>query len=211
MSEDAPAYNPNTLPMPKLGYRMRYKQASDMIAEQVVTYLTVEPATENVEAAWFAICGSSEILEIRDQDDRTLWPQHAALPFDPDPPTTHRATPTEPSLTIDELVALSYDTALDHGWWGDRDDPDPINVGEKLMLMVSEISEALEEWRNGHELTDVYYGDDGKPEGVPIELADVLIRIGDFCGRAGIDLDAAVRDKMVYNNGRPHRHGNKRA
>lgn len=49
-----------------------------------------------------------------------------------------------------------------------------------------------------------------KPEGVPSELADVLIRIGDMAYLYGIDLEKAVEEKMAYNKTRSFRHGGKR-
>ena len=49
-----------------------------------------------------------------------------------------------------------------------------------------------------------------KPEGVPTELADVIIRILDFCEWAGIDLQAIMEQKHAYNLTRAYRHGNKR-
>ena len=53
-------------------------------------------------------------------------------------------------------------------------------------------------------------GDDGlKPEGFASELADVVIRVADVCGRLGLDLEAAVVEKMTYNATRPRRHGGK--
>lgn len=73
----------------------------------------------------------------------------------------------------------------------------------------SELSEALEDYRNGFAAAQIYYGDRQKPCGVPIELADVLIRIGDLCGYFGIDLEQAVKEKLQYNKGRPYRHGGK--
>lgn len=50
----------------------------------------------------------------------------------------------------------------------------------------------------------------GKPEGIPIELADAIIRILDYCGYAGIDIDAAISQKHEYNKSRPYRHGGKK-
>lgn len=48
-----------------------------------------------------------------------------------------------------------------------------------------------------------------KPEGIPSELADVVIRVAHFCGSNGIDLAEAVREKTAFNRTRSWRHGNK--
>ena len=111
--------------------------------------------------------------------------------------------------SINELVADCYGMAQEKGWWDDGDR----NIGELMMLFTCEVAEAYEEYRNGHDVTEVYYNDSkpDKPEGIPIELADVLIRIFDFCGRYGIDLESAIETKIEYNATRPYRHGNKKA
>ena len=81
--------------------------------------------------------------------------------------------------------------------------------GELFMLMVTEVAEAMEEVRDHHAPDEMYYGEDGKPEGVPSELADVVIRILDYCGLHGIDIAKAVAEKIFYNHTRPKRHGGK--
>lgn len=48
-----------------------------------------------------------------------------------------------------------------------------------------------------------------KPEGIPSEMADILIRLLDTAGRYGVNLDSAVREKLAYNRTRGHRHGGK--
>ena len=50
---------------------------------------------------------------------------------------------------------------------------------------------------------------EGKPEGEAIELADAVIRIMDYFGHKGWDLDETIRLKVQYNNTRSHRHGGK--
>ena len=78
--------------------------------------------------------------------------------------------------------------------------------GEVLMLIVSELSEALEEYRGGKEL---FYLVNGKPEGIKVEMADALIRIMDHFGTEGWDLEEVVRLKHNYNKTRSYRHGGK--
>ena len=104
-------------------------------------------------------------------------------------------------LTLNGLVKTAHKAAADKGFW----DTTP-NLGEKIALIHSELSEALEEVRAGHAPDEVYEVD-GKPEGLPIELADAVIRIADLCGYYGIDLNAVVHQKLLYNRARPTKHG----
>jgi NTP pyrophosphatase (non-canonical NTP hydrolase) len=46
--------------------------------------------------------------------------------------------------------------------------------------------------------------------GVPSELADVIVRCLHFAGYHGIDIEAALIEKMIYNESRPYRHGGKK-
>ena len=106
-------------------------------------------------------------------------------------------------IGMNQLAQRIHQTAVDHGWWeADR------NVGEMLALMHSELSEALEEWRQGK--PDVYFVE-GKPEGFAVELADCIIRILDTLHSRGADVQGIVLAKMAYNDTRPYRHGGKRA
>ncbi len=94
--------------------------------------------------------------------------------------------------------------AKEKGWWDtDR------NVPEILCLIHSEVSEALEEYRNNRVL-DLYYNKD-KPEGMFVELADAVIRILDFAEKTGIDLEHIITLKHQYNKTREYRHGGKSA
>lgn len=106
---------------------------------------------------------------------------------------------------INEVAKEIHENAVAHGWWDEER-----GFPEVLMLCVSELAEALEEYRNGRSFTETYVGEGGKPEGIPTELADVMIRLLDFCGYAGIDIDMAIHDKHEYNKTRPYRHGGKR-
>ena len=106
---------------------------------------------------------------------------------------------------INDLCKKAYKNSVEHGFWkADRD------FGEIIALMHTELSEAFEEYRQGRELNETYYEDSGKPCGVPSELADVIIRIFDFCGGNDIDLEKIILEKMEYNKSRPYKHGGKR-
>jgi NTP pyrophosphatase (non-canonical NTP hydrolase) len=107
------------------------------------------------------------------------------------------------SFRFNDFAKEMHELAKEKGWWSkDR------SFGELIALLHSELSEALEEYRANHPITEVKF-DYGKPCGVPIEFADLLIRLADMCGAYAIDLEEAIRLKVEYNHTRPFRHGDK--
>lgn len=107
-------------------------------------------------------------------------------------------------ISVRDLQKEIHDNSKAHGWWeGER------NFGELIALCHSELSEALEEVRKGKAINEVYYSEGGKPEGVPSELADVVIRIMDMCEYYEIDLGAVIMEKHEFNKSRPYKHGKK--
>lgn len=94
-------------------------------------------------------------------------------------------------------------------WWIDIDSGLPLkrNVAEMLMLVVSEISEAME----GHRKS---LKDDKLPwrSMFEVELADAIIRIFDIAAGLELDLGGAFVEKMAFNAQRPdHQIENRRA
>jgi NTP pyrophosphatase (non-canonical NTP hydrolase) len=87
--------------------------------------------------------------------------------------------------------------------WAEKDVPVP----EMIALIHSEASEALEEFRNHKPLT--YTGEGNKPEGIGSEFADIMIRIGHYAEKLGINLEYECNRKLTYNLTRGHRHGGK--
>jgi NTP pyrophosphatase (non-canonical NTP hydrolase) len=82
----------------------------------------------------------------------------------------------------------------------------------RLWLVASEVFEAIECVVNGQTDPNAYstHKNSGKPEGLGIELADVAIRLLDFCEAYQIPLDTFMRVKHTYNESRPQRHGGKK-
>lgn len=111
----------------------------------------------------------------------------------------------------------------------------------ELGLITTEVAEAIEEVRAGHEIAEVFYtiggrrvrratdgsgadweacmevngerdtwtGTAAKPEGVPSELADIVIRVLDIADAYGVDLGAAIIEKLNHNATRGLHHGGK--
>lgn len=106
--------------------------------------------------------------------------------------------------TINDYVRECHSVSVQKGFYDDVEVNERF-IGTQIALMHSELSEALEELRNG--ITPTYYRHDGKPEGFTVELADCIIRIFDLCGALGLDLGQALELKMEYNKKRKYKHG----
>ena len=94
-------------------------------------------------------------------------------------------------MITEQTVRDAHANAAAHGFWDG-----PVNLPEKLCLIHSEVSEALEVLREGRPQDDL-----GE------ELADVVIRVMDLCGKLDIDLVNTVHAKMRKNASRPRLHG----
>lgn len=114
-------------------------------------------------------------------------------------------------MDLNDYAKLCNDSARMAGWYGEIDEIryslngkdrlqnyfDKTVNASRLALIHSEVSEALEGVRKDK-------SDDHLPylKSVDVELADTLIRIFDFAGENGIDLERAVREKFAYNQRR---------
>jgi hypothetical protein len=96
-------------------------------------------------------------------------------------------------------------------WWIDLETGADMrkanNVPEKLMLIVSEVAEAMEGHRKNlmdDKLTHRLM--------IEVELADAVIRIFDLAGAKGYDVAGAIVEKLAYNAQRAdHKPENRRA
>lgn len=103
---------------------------------------------------------------------------------------------------LNEWVEAVAENNRAKGFWSDGDRP-----AELAMLVVTEVAEYVEALRDGHGPGVLYFTDKGKPDGPAAELADVVIRCFDMAARYGVDLDAVLEAKHVYNTGREFQHG----
>lgn len=146
-----------------------------------------------------------EKLDANIPEPQNKMVDHEHLPIAVAWDTVKKTLINKANKTISEWTKEVHENAKAHGWW-----ENPRREGELLMLVTSEVAEAFEEIRNGHAMTETYYSEDGKMEGVPSELADIVIRIMDLCGYYGVDLEAAIAEKHAYNVTRPFKHGGKK-
>jgi len=136
----------------------------------------------------------------------------------------------EQNKTINKLITLAHEKAKNGGWWDAER-----NIGELLMLTVSELSEGLEALRKDHYadkkvVTDLYNDlvvnshdeefilnesdwkasfEKSVKNSFEDEMADVAIRLFDLCGGLNVDLEKHIDLKMKYNSMRGYKHGKK--
>ncbi len=112
---------------------------------------------------------------------------------------------------MNELARKIHENAKKKGFY-DK----PREVGTLLMLVVSELSEALEADRlnkranMGKYHQGIAYGNVFEAyvkDTFEDELADSIIRILDLCGYLNIDIENHIKAKMRYNELRENKHG----
>ena len=124
---------------------------------------------------------------------------------------------------LNEIRDAIHNNSVVKGFWNEPN----TNITEKIMLVVTELSEAVEAMRklDVNELivgivqcneiisdfdTTGYSEHNFKTfikDSVGDEFADSIIRILDLCGRLGIDIEGHIKYKMEYNSTRPYMHG----
>jgi len=123
---------------------------------------------------------------------------------------------------LNELSQRIYQANKEKGFW-DKER----NVGELLMLVTSELGEAMEALRK-EKFADMHYYDEMIADGYDWEnsntsftacfeksikdtfedeIADAIIRLFDLSAGLGIDIEKHIEVKLKYNLNRPKLHG----
>lgn len=98
--------------------------------------------------------------------------------------------------TLNEWTRDIHQNAVEHGWWDE-----PRSFGDIVALCHCDKETQCEvDGKPEHSC---------KPEGIATEMVDCLIRILDWCGKEGVDVEAVLAQKHEYNRTRPYRHGGK--
>ncbi len=112
-------------------------------------------------------------------------------------------------IGLNQMSRLIHSNNVEKGFWNY-----PRNKGETLMLIVTELAEAMEAHRNGNLAMPPMDGEiekkafeDFYKDTFEDEIADALIRILDMCGGFNVDIEFHVREKVKYNKGREILHG----
>lgn len=105
-----------------------------------------------------------------------------------------------------------YKNNKEKGFW-DKDR----NVGELLMLVTSELGEAMDAHQKGRFADWGSFQKDKETWKLSFkthikdtfedEIADAIIRLLDMCGGLGIDIEHHIQAKLTYNKTRERLHG----
>lgn len=102
------------------------------------------------------------------------------------------------------IAGWAKDKGFDPGTWK--------NVDQKLLLMVTEIVEATQEFRKIKSIPEIDGGEWSEDDAKLVhkfheEMSDLAIRLLSFCSEMGIDLEKEIVEKMRFNETRPYKHG----
>ena len=92
--------------------------------------------------------------------------------------------------SLNELAQVCHQIAVEKGFWEKER-----NMGEALMLIVTELAEAMEAHRKQDQ------------DNFKEEIADTFIRLLDLCGGLKLDIEEEIYKKSLKNKERAYKHG----
>jgi NTP pyrophosphatase (non-canonical NTP hydrolase) len=103
-------------------------------------------------------------------------------------------------MNLSDLQRDAFKIAVTRGQWPTVDDTTVINGLMHAVTELGEVFRELRHWRRPDRIRyTTVFGQPTKPEGIPIELADVVICVASIAEALDIDLASAVALKMAYN------------
>ena len=125
-------------------------------------------------------------------------------------------------MYLNDLAKKIHSNSVKHGFY--KDNP---HIATQLMLVVSELSEALEADQKGkHSVSPEFYDkmfyikgylaehfnqdfENKTKDSFEDEIADAIIRLLDIAAWKNINIEKHIKLKMRYNATRPYLHGKK--
>jgi len=119
---------------------------------------------------------------------------------------------------LNDAAKIIHRNNVEKGFW---DNERNVNVGEMLMLVNTELCEALEAHRKNHFadyegfkdllLQNQDFGNEAfsmkMKNTFEDEIADSIIRLLDLSAGLNIDIERHINLKLAYNKTRPYKHG----
>lgn len=166
---------------------------------------TEQEKQADAKASMLAAAKSISDIMMDSEDDRVdlqyAYNTLQRLGSDPESSGHHASDLETAESAANALRYICHGDSARAGWWRSKDGGDtrdnPMCFSQKLCLIHSEISEAMEGDRKGLQ-------DDHLPHRPmrEVELADALIRIFDLAGAYGMDIGGALAEKLKYNRER---------
>ena len=125
-------------------------------------------------------------------------------------------------MEINEISSQIHANAVEKGFWDGTETFNSDQLCKRLLLIISEVTEAMEadrknkyckqEKAGGTYLEDRHFiknFEENIKDTLEDELADATIRIFDLAKKMNIDLESHIKAKHRYNTTRPRMHGKK--
>lgn len=159
-----------------------------------------ESFNENLENKYFANCNIIRVWGYGNSQEDACKISNCNRPL----VWTREKENEIPVITINQLANAVHEITVSSGWW--KEAP---SFYELIALCHSYLSKALIEYQNGQAPNDNYMNKDGKLDGVPSKLADLIICVLDMCKQYDIDIEYIITESYKYYKSKPYKYGDR--